>query len=141
MEKQCPEAGVGAIVVNSQGSIFLMKSPKWHDKYVIPGGHVELGERMIDALKREMKEETGLDVENCYFLCVEEAIFDDDFWKKKHFIGINFEATAKGSEVTLNDEGHDHIWVAPKDALKLDLTKFTRSAIEKFITKSQKTPE
>lgn len=59
-----------------------MKSHKWIGKYVIPGGHVELGERIEDALKREIKEETGLDIYDIEFICFQEFIYSEQFWKK-----------------------------------------------------------
>ena len=63
MKQQYPEPTVGALILNPQGELFLMRSHKWRDRYVIPGGHIELGERMEDALRREIKEETNLDVQ------------------------------------------------------------------------------
>ena len=55
-EQQYPEPTVGALIFNAEGKLFLMQSHKWKGKYVMPGGHIELGERMLDALKREVKE-------------------------------------------------------------------------------------
>ena len=81
-KQKYPEPTVGALIFNSDGKIFLMKSHKWRDKYVIPGGRVELGERIEDALKREIKEETGLKIHDVEFICFQEFIFDDFFWKK-----------------------------------------------------------
>ena len=57
--KQFPEPTVGALVFNPEGKILLIKSYKWTGKYVISGGHIELGESIEQALKREVKEETG----------------------------------------------------------------------------------
>ena len=61
-KQQFPEPTVGALIFNPEGKLLLMRSHKWRDKYVVPGGHIELGEHIEDALKREVKEETGLDV-------------------------------------------------------------------------------
>jgi len=56
MKKQVyPEIGVGALISNKQGKILLVKSPKWFDKYTIPGGHVELGENLEVALIRDKR--------------------------------------------------------------------------------------
>ncbi|HEX4921650.1 MAG TPA: NUDIX domain-containing protein, partial [Candidatus Bathyarchaeia archaeon] len=70
-----PEPTVGALIVNKEGKILLAKSHKWFDKYTLPGGHIEVGETMKEALKREVKEEVGLDVEVGEFLTMQEAIF------------------------------------------------------------------
>lgn len=44
-EQLFPEPTVGAFIFNQAGELLLSKSHKWPDKYVIPGGHVELGEK------------------------------------------------------------------------------------------------
>ena len=67
-KQQFPEPTVGAMIFNTEGKLFLMKTHKWGNKYAIPGGHIEMGETMTDALKREIKEETHLDIHNIQFL-------------------------------------------------------------------------
>ena len=104
VEQQFPEPTVGALIFNPKGEIFLMKSHKWRNKYVIPGGHIELGETMEEAIKREIKEETGLDIYDIEFLCFQEFVFDKAFWKKKHFIFLDFICKTKSSKVELNSE-------------------------------------
>src|SRR3990167_5179660 len=89
-EQKYPEPICGALIFNPADKIFLMKSHKWKDKYVIPGGHIELGERIEDALKREIKEETGLDIHDIEFICFQEFVYGEEFWKKKHFIFFDF---------------------------------------------------
>ena len=86
MKQKFPEPTVGALIFNRQGKLLLVNSPKWFDKYTIPGGHVELGENMETALKREVKEEVGLDIEVKGFLNWQEAIYSEEFYKPKHFV-------------------------------------------------------
>ena len=62
MKQQYPEPTVGALIFNQADKILLIKSHKWHNQYVVPGGHIELGETMEDALRREIEEETGLSI-------------------------------------------------------------------------------
>lgn len=136
MSKQkFPEPTVGGLIFNSKGEIFLMKSHKWRHKYVVPGGHIELGETMEQALKREIKEETGLDIFDIKFLGFQEFIFDKAFAKKKHFIFFNFIAKTKSSKVKLNEEAQEYIWIDPKKALKLPVEPYTRKSIEIYIKK------
>ena len=45
-----PEPTVGALIVNKEGRILLTKSHKWFDKYTLPGGHIEVGETMKEAV-------------------------------------------------------------------------------------------
>ena len=44
-----PEPTAGELIINQEGKIFLMKSHKWHGQYVIPEGHIELGETIEEA--------------------------------------------------------------------------------------------
>ena len=53
------EVTVSGVIFNRNKQVLLCKSPKWNDQWVIPGGHVEYGEKLEEALIREMKEETG----------------------------------------------------------------------------------
>src|SRR5437867_13195521 len=85
-----PEPTVGALIVNPEGKILLAKSHKWFDKYTLPGGHIEVGETMEEAVKREAKEAVGLDVEVVEFLLMLEVMFADAFSQKTHFIFFDF---------------------------------------------------
>lgn len=139
VEQQYPEPTCGALIFNPEGKIFLMKSYKWKDKYVIPGGHVELGEKIEDSLKREIKEETGLDIYGIEFICFQEFIFDKAFWKKKHFIFFDFSCKTNSREVKLNSEGQEYVWVSIKESLNLPIEPYTRKTIEKYLQLTTKT--
>lgn len=134
MKQKFPEPIVGALIFNKQGKLLLVNSPKWFDKYTIPGGHIELGENMENALIREVKEEVGLDVEVKGFLNWQEAIYSKEFYKLKHFVFFDFYCLAKNTKV--NKDGREivgHIWVYPKEALKLKLDSFVRKSIHDYL--------
>ena len=131
-----PEPTVGALI-SHKGRIFLMKSHKWRGKYVIPGGHIELGERMQDALKREIKEETGLDIHSIEFIMFQEFVFDPSFHRKAHFIFFDFACETDSSAVTLNDEAQEFAWVTPQEALAMDLEPYTRTVLEEWLRRSR----
>ena len=133
VKQQFPEPTASGLIFNKDGKVFLMKSHKWKDQYVIPGGHIELGEDMETALKREIKEETNLDVTNAKLLCFHEFIFDDSCAKKKHFIFFNFCCQTDSEEVILNSEGQSYVWVLPEEALNLNIDPYTRKSIEKYL--------
>jgi len=132
-EQKFPEPVTGALIFNPQGKLFLMRSHKWHDSYIIPGGHIELGERIEEGLRREVKEETGLDIHGLEFVCFQEMIFDKAFWKPKHFVTFDYACRTRSSEVKLDSEGQEHVWVIPQEALKLPLGPTTRKAIAAFL--------
>ena len=107
-----PEPTVGALIFSPEGKIFLMQSHKWKDRFCIPGGHIELGETIEEAVRREVKEQTGLDVYDLECLCFQESIFDKIFWKQRHFIFFDFTCRTDDTRVTLNHEAEDYVWVS-----------------------------
>lgn len=135
-EQVYPEPTVGVLIFNDEGKLLLVKTFKWFDKWSIPGGHVELGETLKDAVKREIKEEVGLDVEILDSLTVQEAIYSPEFWKKKHFLFLDFIAKCKNDRVIVDaDEIQSYIWVDPKKTVEMDLESFTRKRVEEYLKK------
>jgi len=137
MPQLYPEATVGALVVNPRGEVLIVRSSKWGDKFTVPGGHIELGERAEDAIKREVKEETGLDVESVSLLLVQEAIYPKNYYKHEHFIFMDYICITKSSEVKLDGrELQEYFWMKPKKALSLDLEEFTENFVRKYVIES-----
>jgi nucleoside triphosphatase len=131
--QQYPEPTVGALIFNAEGKLFLMNSHKWKGKWVVPGGHIELGERMEDALRREVKEETNLDIYDIEFICFQEFIYDERFWKPSHFIFFDYACRTDATEVKLNEEAQEYVWVNLDEALALPVEHYTAVAIRKYI--------
>ena len=129
-----PEPVVGTFIFNPKGELLLLKVPKWQNKFVCPGGHVEWGETMEQAFIREAKEETGIgDLYDIKFLNVWDYIPDGTYQKDKHMIFINMKAKTNISIVKLNEEATEYKWATPQDALKLDLESYTRKTIEEYL--------
>ena len=134
-EQKFPEPTVGVFIFNQRGELLLLQSHKWPGAYVVPGGHVELGERLEEAAVREAKEETGLDVYDLEFINFQQFIYDPAFWKQRHFIFFDFAAKTDSTNVALNDEAQTHIWVESNRALNLELDSYTRTSIETYLKK------
>ena len=128
-----PEPTVGVFIFNPAGELLLLKSHKWPGWYVIPGGHVELGERIEEAAIREAKEETGLDVYDLEFINFQEFIYDPSFWKPKHFIFFDYACRTDSIDVRLNDEAEEYLWLRLDASVDLPLDAYTRTSIEKLI--------
>jgi nucleoside triphosphatase len=131
-----PEPTVGVFIFNPNNELLLLESHKWPGKYVVPGGHVELGERIEDTAIREAKEETGLDIYGLKFICFQEFIYDPSFWKPRHFIFFDYLCKTDSVDIQLNDEAQSYIWAQLDMVLNLPLDSYTRVAVEKIIEQS-----
>lgn len=132
-----PEPTVSAIIFNPDGKILLCKSHKWENKYVIPGGHIEFGEKMEDALKREISEETGLDIYDIKLISIKESICRDMFHEERHFIFIDYVCKTESSKVTLNDEAEEYEWIDIEQIDYYDLGGFTKELLMRLRNKDE----
>jgi nucleoside triphosphatase len=132
-EQRYPEPTARAVILSANADVLLMRSHKWRNLWVLPGGHIELGEGIEDALRREVKEETGLTVHDLRFLLWQEFVYDRAFWEDRHFIFFDFECRSATREATLNDEAEEYQWVPVEKALQLPIDDFTRRAIERHL--------
>lgn len=131
-----PEAAVGPIIYNDKNEVFLIKNPKNNDTWTIPGGHVEWGEEMAEALVREVKEETALEIDQIEFINATDGIKPKNFLKTKHFIFLNFFAHYAGGEPILSNEMSEYIWVDPAEALaNLEIAPSVSPLLELFINR------
>jgi nucleoside triphosphatase len=138
LSQRYPEATVGALIVNPRGEVLIVRSNKWHDKHTVPGGHIELGERAEDAIKREVKEETGLNVDSVRLLLVQQAIYPKDYHKHQHFVFMDYVCLTGDSDVKLDGrELQSCLWIRPEEALKLDMEEYTRNFVVKYLEESK----
>jgi len=141
MSQRYPEATVGALVVNPQGLVLIVRSSKWYDKFTVPGGHIELGERAEAAIIREVREETGLDVNSARLLLVQQAIYPRDYYKHEHFIFMDYICETDDSEVKLDGrELQEYVWVEPEAALELNMEEYTRNFVGKYLDELREKP-
>lgn len=129
-----PVVTVGALIYNSRGEVLMIRTHKWSDLWGIPGGKVKLGEAAQSALRREIKEETGLDVSDIQFVLVQDCISSKEFYREAHFVLLNYTCLAKRDEpVALNDEAEEYRWLSPNAALELPLNIPTRVLLDRVI--------
>ena len=133
-----PEPTVGALIVNDDGEVLLCESHKWPNIYTVPGGHVELGETFEEALKREIKEEVGLDVKVEELLSIQQVIYPKEFWKRAHFVFLDFLCRADGAQNVIvdGDEIQNTLWVDPKEALNLNIDRYLRHFLLRLLDRS-----
>ncbi|MDB6079835.1 MAG: hypothetical protein JWO82_3582 [Akkermansiaceae bacterium] len=124
--KPRPVATVGALIQDPSGKLLMVRTHKWGDRWGIPGGKIRRGETSLQALLRELREETGLTVTEPRFVMVQDCIDSPEFQRAEHFLLLNYVVSSAGGEVTLNDEAEDYRWVTAAEAMTLDLNTPTR---------------
>jgi 8-oxo-dGTP pyrophosphatase MutT (NUDIX family) len=125
-----PIPTVGALIFNPQGEVLMIQTHKWSHKWGIPGGKIKSNEGSEDALRREIMEETGLKLSDIRFELVQDCIEPPEFYKKAHFLLLNYTAVAAETNVVLNDEAERYRWLLPEEAAKLDLNGPTRVLLD-----------
>jgi len=128
-----PIATVGALIHDDHGRLLMIRTHKWSHKWGIPGGKIRRGEPSLDALRREILEETTLGIDDIRFVMVQDSIDSPEFMTPQHFILLNYLARACGSDVVLNDEAQEFRWLPVDEALALDLNQPTRLLIEECL--------
>ena len=131
-----PIATVGALLHDGHGKILVVRTHKWGHRWGIPGGKIERGESSIAALRREIREETAIELDDIEFALVQDCIDSPEFMRPEHFLLINYVARTRSTAVQLNDEAEDFLWLPPADALALDLNQPTRFLIIDAIEKN-----
>jgi mutator protein MutT len=135
-----PVVGVGAIIV-CDGKLLLekRKNEPGKGKWSIPGGLVELGENVEQTVVREVKEETGLEVEKPEHIdVVDNVVRDEDGKVKYHFVIIDYFVKLKGGTVKAMSDAEELRWVSLGEVEKYDLTKTFRAFFQRNRQKLEK---
>jgi len=121
-----PVCGVGALIRRDERYLLVRRGREPQaGLWAVPGGKVGWGESMHSALKREVEEETGLEVEVGDPVWVGESIGPGTppAW---HFCLVDFHATAVGGELQPADDAAEAAWFSREEALALPLTPTMR---------------
>jgi ADP-ribose pyrophosphatase len=144
MPKDCHECkigkdyigvGGGVLILNDNQEILLLKRGKnvrneagWWCK---PGGTVEYGETVLEAMKREIKEEVNLDIDVWGVLPNTDHILKEE---KQHWLAVNFLAHACGGELkNMEPDKCDEVKWFALDDLPEKLTQTTREPVQNYL--------
>jgi 8-oxo-dGTP diphosphatase len=122
--------GVGAMIVRNGKVLMLLRSDACRNNrgmWTIPGGMVETFERLDDAVKREVLEETGLTVTSLEFMTVSDRTFDGEHW-----VSILYRCCTEGEPVNREPEKHLKMTWQELDNLPGQVTAPSRDAIDTF---------
>lgn len=129
---------VGGIIehdsVKREKEILLVKTHKWGNQYSVVGGKLRRHERLDDAYKREIKEETGLDASIGEHICTFDQIKNSNYYLSGvQHIFIDKIARVSSKKVRLNEEAQDYIWIPSSIALKeLSIEPNARHTLELY---------
>ena len=110
-----PVLAVSAAIIRD-GKVLIVRRarPPARGVYTLPGGGVEVGETLFEAVVREVREETALAVEPVALAGYREAIArDGDGRVKRHFVILPFAARWIAGEPMLSDELSEAMWLDP----------------------------
>src|ERR1700758_210366 len=113
-----------AIFRNGRVLVVRRALPPANGLYTLPGGGVELGETLEEAVIREVREETGLAIAPLGLVGFREAIARDAAARvERHFVILPFAAYWVGGEVALNEELAEAHWLKPDELAGLKTTE------------------
>jgi ADP-ribose pyrophosphatase YjhB (NUDIX family) len=125
--------GVGALIIEN-GRILLVErgGEPLKGYWSLPGGAVETGERLETAMRREVREETGLEVEVLCLLEIFERIMLDEAGRPEyHFVLMDYLCHPAGGKLCAADDANKVAWFAPDEIEGLLITEGTPVVIAK----------
>jgi 8-oxo-dGTP diphosphatase len=128
-----PLVGVGGVVI-ADGRALLIKrgGPPLQGEWSIPGGMLELGETLEHGVRRELAEETGLEVRVLGLIEVFERVFaDDDGRTKYHFVILDYLCEAVSGQARAASDVTDVAWAREDELAGYSLTPTATRVIKR----------
>ena len=116
---------VAALVTNERGEILLVNSP-WRG-WEYPGGLIEPGEGFEAALKREVREEAGVEIEVTGFVGICKNL-------ARNIVNIDFTARYAGGELTTSEESTEVGWFTPDEAMEMITFPLTKKRLTNMLS-------
>lgn len=113
-----PLVGVGGVVVRDDGCVLLVQRGRDPGKgcWGLPGGLVELGETLAEALQRELNEECGIEIEPGEVLgVIEPRVLDEQGRVRFHYVVVDLLARYRGGELRAASDAAAARWVPPDE--------------------------
>jgi 8-oxo-dGTP diphosphatase len=120
-----PYLAVSAVIVRDGEFLAVRRArPPMQGLFTLPGGGVETGESLLDAVRREVLEETGLTIEPLALAGYRDVITRDDTGRvQRHFVILAFAARWLAGEPRLNEELSEARWMRPAALQDLSTTE------------------
>ena len=128
-----------AVVVDDEGRILLHRR-RDNEKWALPGGVMELGESLSDCVRREVREETGLEVEVERIVGIysdPKHVFSYDDGEVRQEFSICFACRRISGDLDVSDESYEVRYFAPDAVTELPMVDSIRLRITDFLDGSQ----
>jgi ADP-ribose pyrophosphatase YjhB (NUDIX family) len=131
-----PILGVGAVVVREGRALLVRRATEpLKGEWSVPGGVLELGEKLHDGVRREVLEETGLEVEPQQVLEVFDSIFADQHGRTQyHYVLIDYLCSVTSGEACAGSDVSEVKWVAEDELAALELRESIEWVLRKGLT-------
>jgi ADP-ribose pyrophosphatase YjhB (NUDIX family) len=142
-----PLVGVGVVIFNAASDVLLIQRgrPPRQGQWSLPGGLIDLGERLVEAARREVREECGVEVAvGGLVAAFEPIVWDEEGRLEYHYVVLDYWATYLHGEPTANDDALDIAWIPFQQLPDHALTPETLDVIHKAYAawqSAQKQPE
>jgi len=129
-----PVPAVAAVIVQDGKLLLINRAVEpSKGKWSVPGGSVELGEPLVEALRREVREETGLEIEIENVAGVFDLIVRDENENPQyHYVIIDFFARAIGGTLAPGSDAADVRWVPIKKLDEYELSKLLQARLKQM---------
>jgi mutator protein MutT len=135
-----PFLGVGALIFEGRNILLVERAKEPLKGYwSIPGGIVEAGERLEDAVRREVREETGLEIEPLAMFEIFERIMPDSEARPEyHYVLIDYLCREVGGQLAAASDVSQVAWVSEQNLREYRLTEGTLAVVERAFAKLQR---
>ena len=128
-----PVVGVGGVVISGGRTLLIRRSgPPLQGEWSIPGGTLETGETLREGVRRELREETGVDVRALEMIEVFERIFPDAQGRPQyHFVILDFLCELKGGAAKAASDVTEVAWAKEEELERFHLSPTALRVIRK----------
>jgi len=133
-----PIVGIGGVIVDRDRALLVRRATQpLKGEWSVPGGVLELGERLRDGLRREVLEETGLVVQPEEVLDVFDSIFTDEQGRTEyHYVLIDYLCRLVSGEASPGTDVSEVKWVSEDDLPRMGLRDSIEQVVRKGLARS-----